>query len=71
MSTTTLSKSSAFTYIVSLRSLERPVGAFSFEIKSTWAAAKDPAAERQIFQVTLDRERLLSLRSLIDQEVAE
>lgn len=71
MGTTTLSKSSAFTYIADLRQLERPAGVFSFAIKSTWAAAKDPAAERNIFQVTLDREGLIALRDLINKEVAE
>ena len=70
MAATTLSKSSAFTYIVDLQQLERPAGAYSFAVKTVWAAAIDPSAERTVFQVTLDRDELIALRDLINQEVA-
>lgn len=69
MSTTTLSKSNDFTYIVELRQLERPAGAYSLAVKTVWAAAKDPSAERTVLQITLDRDGLIAMRDLINQEV--
>jgi hypothetical protein len=58
-----------FRYTAEIRELDRPRGAWSFSIASTWAAAKDPAAERTTLQITLDREGLLALRGLIDAEL--
>jgi hypothetical protein len=66
----TILANEAFQYNADLNKVTALPGTFHLAIRSTWAGAKDAAAEQVAFQACVDRAGLLALRDLIDQVVA-
>ena len=69
MSSTTISGTAATTYTALLRPVEAVPGSYHLQITSAFSGAKNPAEQRVVFALTLEREGLLALRGLIDSEV--
>lgn len=62
--------STGFQYRAEIQRLHTPAGTFSLSILTTFEVAKDPQAERQVFQVTTDAAGLRALVDLVRQEVS-
>ena len=62
--------STGFQYRAEIQRLHTPAGTFSLSILTTFEGAKDPQAERRVFQVTTDADGLRALADLVRQEMS-
>lgn len=70
MAKAVIAGSAGFQYRAEIRRLQATAGTFSLSILTTFEGAKDPQAERQVFQVTTDAAGLRALADVIRKEVS-